>query len=111
MNPSPPDKYDKAVAFLTANPYQIHTAWSSPEKEPGGCLFNYVGHYGDAGFDGSRIGCLTQIRGGILSAPTEELTMDIRRDPRIPSIATDIKAEHLPVLAEWQRKIDTLGIR
>jgi hypothetical protein len=93
-----PDKYDLAIDILTQNPSRIHDVWSDPEQSDGGCLFMW----------GNRSsGCLTQIRkdpdifGGTLPQAAE-----IAKDERIPQNGYDIRVEHLPVFAEWQRRLD-----
>ena len=94
------DKYDRAIKHLTENPDEIFKAWGSPEMHVAGCLFQFCG---DSRHD--DIGCLTMVRGGAFAA-TEELTKAIRADDRIPEDETLIGVEHLPVFAEWQRRLD-----
>lgn len=54
-----------------------------------------------------KCGCITMIRGSnFYVAATPELTAEIRSDERIPKNADLIRVEHLPVFAEWQRKLD-----
>ena len=108
------DKYDKAQAWLLAQPNfhdAIAVAWhynEEGEQSPGHCLFQYVSLSGtpvDVG-DHAFCGCLTQIAGGNHVATTEALTTAIRLDKRIPTGVRNIKQEDLPVFAEWQRRID-----
>jgi len=94
------DKYDVAVDYLTQHPEEISEAWGWPDTHPAGCLFSYCGDWED-----DDVGCLTMVRAG-LSAATEELTLAIRADARLPDDETKITVEHLPVFAEWQRRLD-----
>lgn len=80
------DKYDIAIAFLTANPNQIVTAWYNPGKrtsEPirqAHCLFQHATKSGDRVRD-FLYGCLTQIRSAPgLDAERKDLTRAIRND-------------------------------
>lgn len=52
------------------------------------------------------VGCLTMIRAGYDRAHTPYMTRLIRADKRIPTRPDLIKPRHLPVFAEWQRRID-----
>jgi hypothetical protein len=99
------DKYDEAIEYLTEHPEHISTAWSVPDDGThqkivqAHCLFQHVGEYG----------CLTQIRldpdcFGIFD--NDALTNEIARDERIPTTDSDITIKHLPVFAEWQRRLD-----
>ena len=99
------DKYDDAVAYLTDNPGEILAAWNRPDKHPAGALFNYVAREVPKELD-CMYGCLTQIRGEIYEAETPELTRAIRADERIPRKSALVTLAHLPVFAEWQRRID-----
>ena len=100
------DKYYKAVQYLTKHPEKIKDAWNFPFTFSSGCLFNYAGDTKNSG-----IGCLTQIRknedGHVsVNAETPELTEEIRKDKRIPKNPKYIRVKHLPVFAEWQRRLD-----
>lgn len=102
------DRYDEAVKYLTENPVEIWRAWGNPaaSKEKGGCLFQWAGDKYNLPEQG-LMGCLTQIRASISrNAQTEELTEEIRNDERLPTQCGDITVEHLPLFAEYQRKID-----
>lgn len=97
------DKYDLEILELLSKPEnevgaEIRQHWyrASP-------LFQFVNSTGQASGDGC--GCLTMIKAG-RGAETEELTLAIRSDDRIPSKLEDITIESLPVFAEWQRCID-----
>jgi len=103
------DKYDEAIEFLKAHPSEIHEAWSEIEDDPphpAHCLFQAATKDGRVDSIAS-FGCLTQIRGmGSWDAATPELTEAIRADDRIPGNPLSISVDHLPVFAEWQRRID-----
>lgn len=102
------DKYDKAIEYLTEHPEEIKKAWGYCSTHEAGCLFDYAGSkFG--------CGCLTLVRDSFLFpqkyhvpfvAQTPELTEAIGRDERIPYSENDITLDHLPVFAEWQRKLD-----
>ncbi len=94
------DKYDEQIAELTENPRRIPAAWSRGEG-----LFQFATCGGKA--EGETYGCLTMIRNNVrYTAATPELTEEIRADKRIPINFTEIKPEHLPIFAEWQRRLD-----
>jgi len=101
-----PDKYDKAIAYLTQHPKEIMDAWYDggvcqlPSAHPAACLFQYAGN---SPF--KCCGCLTMVKNGC-RAETPELTKAIRADERIPNGCEAITLEHLPVFAEWQRRLD-----
>ena len=102
------DKYDEAIAYLTANPDEIQAAWDGgyyrgeETSVQAACLFNYANSADDL-----NCGCLTQIRSDpTRHAHTFDLTREIRLDSRIPVCATDITVADLPVFAEWQRRLD-----
>lgn len=108
------DKYDDAIEYLRAHPDEIRRAWFGGYHDvpihPGACLFAAAGSYR------SGCSCLTIIRDelsidGGARAATPELTEAIRADERIPKNPSHICVEHLPVFAEWQRKIDAMGVR
>lgn len=110
------DKYDEAIAYLTKHPDAIQDAWQAGDvHEEAGCLFVAVAPehqlYGHSVpfTSGGDCGCLTTIRCGdsrFALAWTKELTEAIRADERIPKDPDDITVEHLPIFAEWQRRID-----
>jgi len=103
------DKYDEAVEYLRENPRTIIKNWSSPKSKEslGGCLFAYADKTGQ-GIQGS--GCLTMLRGRNKSnykvPGRPDLTQEIQNDDRLPESADDITLSHLPVFAEWQRRLD-----
>lgn len=72
-------------------------------------LFRFVTPHNDCSeqrFDGKLCGCLTSVRRPENVAWTTKLTQEIKRDKRIPVSPRNLKPKHLPVFAEWQRKID-----
>lgn len=98
------DKYDEAIEYLTTNPEEIENKWHNPSTMHG-CLFQFATPTGHAK---GASGCLTLIRRDhdlrVLGRP--DLTEAIRNDTRIPILSGDIRVEHLPVFAEWQRRLD-----
>lgn len=110
---SAPDQYDRAIAILTkrvsaGDKDPILMAWGNPWTNAAGCLFAFAGRYPL----GPGCGCLTQVRARHALAATPELTAAIRADRRLPRDPGKITLEHLPVFAEWQRKLDAeLGRR
>lgn len=116
------DKYDRAVEFLTQNPQMIEEVWDrakagshpeslknnfnfSDEMIQATCLFTSASK---DPYD-VRYGCLTEIHSKKVcssTAQTPELTRAIVEDDRLPSNGADIEVNHLPVFAEWQRRID-----
>lgn len=105
-----PDKYDEAIAYLTEHPEEISKAWNQPGAAKGGCLFRMATNAitrEDTRRDVSLgFGCLTMVRGNGCNAATPELTIAIRSDGRIPSSRHTVTPSHLPVFAEWQRRLD-----
>ncbi len=107
------DKYDEAVEYLTDHPDEIYDAWGCGAEDEDDqpyvhaqCLFQFATRNGEWSVD---YGCLTQIRVGFGEVEVEDnhqLTLEIRADERIPSHGLDIRVEHLPVFAEWQRRLD-----
>ena len=101
------DKYARAITYLKKHPKQIISAWACPFVHPAGCLFQFAA--GQFKENDSRIfGCLTQIRGysELYYAETRRLTRLIAKDERIPRDEQEIRLKHLPVFAEWQRRLD-----
>ena len=98
-----PDIYDAEVERLTANPGDIHDSWCKAKL-----LFRFATPDGHSGLrrDGKDCGCLTMIRSSMGVAWTDELTAAIRADERIPDMTQRMTPAHLPVFAEWQRRID-----
>ena len=105
------DKYDEAVEYLTARPEEILETWTYPSSKQAGCLFGFATpdpfvRAFNKEQAGRLCGCLTEIKGRGQDAWTDELTAAIRGDERIPSHGAYITVEHLPIFAEWQRRID-----
>jgi hypothetical protein len=106
------DKYDEAIAFLTANPHKISECWMAPDNLLAGELFQFVtpsGLYDSNDYMTEQCrkpGCLSQIRADRGLAWTPELTKEVKKDERIPADEYQIGVEHLPVFAEWQRRLD-----
>ncbi len=98
------DKYDLAVEYLTEHPDQIRGMWGSVGVRQHACLFQFANAIGIDAPDGC--GCLTQVKNGFASAATTQLTAEIRADSNIPEWPKDIRVEHLPHFASWQRRID-----
>ena len=129
-----PDKYDKAIAYLTRHPEHIHDAWGCPGdyQGRGGELFGFVGpdwssssnSYEVRGEVSGTCGCLQQIRQAYKNEDVQYMNeLDstdmalsfwprqwarIAMDRRLPAESEDIGVEDLHVFAEWQRKIDDL---
>jgi len=107
------DKYDKAVQYLTEHPEAIYDAWdtatasTSLQQYPiASCLFRAITPDGESYQPGnSCCGCLTQVKYEDYRAFSGKLTQEIRADDRIPE-PEDITLEHLPIFAEWQRRVD-----
>ena len=106
-----PDAYDKAVAWLTENPLEIEDAWCIGNEHPAWILFGYCtpSRYSET----HSCGCLTMVRGVSwrLAFEDDELTEAIKADERLPRSPGNITPEHLPVFAEWQRRMDKLWNR
>lgn len=106
------DYYDRAVAYLTERPSSIFAAWLRHDTHPCGRLFaiSSVSRRPETlAFDGERsCGCLTAIRNTpeTYAAPSEELTLAIMADERLPGNPLHLGLEHLPAFAEWQRRLD-----
>lgn len=101
------DKYDEAIEYLTAHPEHIQQAWMNPcDRERGGCLFQFVAENGEYGT--GWCGCLLTVAALAQPACSEFLTEAIRADERIPIRQDRITVEHLPIFADWQRRIDAI---
>ena len=107
------DKYDEAIAYLTEHPEEIRSAWysvhdgSTPHMRLAHCLFQHCTPSGNLQSIGDcPVGCLTIVRSGSAPAWTNQLTESIMLDDRLPDNEIDICVEHLPVFAEWQRRLD-----
>lgn len=96
------DIYDKEIKRLSKDPDKIYSAWLyGDDHSP---LFDAAGPRRD----GVNCGCLTQVKRGMYLASSKRLTAAIQADARIPSNPHKITPEHLPVFAEWQRKLDKM---
>ena len=102
------DQYDEAVDYLTEHPAEIEDAWDDPWEHIAGCLFQIVKPYDEEHPDGKVCGCLTQVKGENAPAWTDELTLDILRDDRIPLGPSVIKVGDLPVFAEWMQRLSKM---
>ena len=91
------DKYDRAIAYLTEHPEEIFGAWSCWDNHRAGCLFNII--------PGSNV-CLTEARLDPEEISANHPFIRITEDERIPESPDEITVDDLPVLAEWQRKLD-----
>lgn len=109
------DAYDKAIEFLNQHPDKIADAWF--QDGPGKSLFGWCTKSRDMV---QNCGCLTMVRNGNSNSyrrvepglpMSDALNVEISNDERLPDFADDIKLEHLPVFAEWQRRMDDLWDR
>jgi hypothetical protein len=107
------DRYDEAIAHFNKYPEELASAEEFPgDHRIGGCLF----------VNASQIlfSYRKQPNGKFLSGPCriktwpeqmtaqdDWVTTKILADPRVPVIS-DLRLEHLPVLADYQRKWDKL---
>lgn len=102
--------YDDAVRYLTEKPEEIYEAWKLTGAHPAGLLFSFAKPrdiYGLQRPDGKWCGCLTMIRGGgIEQAWTDEVTVAIKSDARLPVDPRIVTADHLPIFAAWQKYLD-----
>lgn len=105
-----PDYYDRAVAYLQSRPRdELLATWGAPFRYPGGLLFQFctpTGHAVSVNGVGVFHGCPTMVAAGTLPAWTASLTQAIRADRRMTAESHRMQHHHLPVLAEWQRRID-----
>lgn len=95
------DKYDRQIQDLLTGKRNISLDWQN-----GRGLFQMAWR-GDR--SNPRQGCLTMIkhRSSIkYQAITPELTDRICQDERIPCRPQDIRPEHFPIFAEYQRELD-----
>lgn len=111
------DRYEKAVAYLEANPEELTRAYRNPHTHPGGPLFLYCTPTGKQlcrPLDGRLCGCPTQVAGGYedaweptgIVAWTWEMTRDILDDPLVPRGLRALSVKCLGRLAYWQRRLD-----
>ncbi len=111
------DKYDLAIEKLMGVPDEefataVENAWAWNHRDGPAThlpLFDSAGRTGDRydkDWTGEICGCLTQVAEGFKGAATPELTEAIRADKRLPKHVSHIRREHLPVFAQWQRRLD-----
>lgn len=103
-------KLQDAVDYLTEHPKEISDAWLKIYDHEHGCLFRYVHPKGDGtGLmvrkDGKSCGCLSMIKSGAYHAFTDELTVEIKADERLPTMQGIPGPEFLPVFQEWMLKL------
>lgn len=90
------DQYDEQIERLTAQPRKISDEWIA-----GRGLFKMI-----------RSNCLnmcpSMVRNVALHCTQEfkGVAAEIAKDERIPAFDGDITSAHLPIFAEWQRRID-----
>lgn len=109
----PPDQYDKAIQGILKSKdirVRIRQAWATPNLSLVGCLFKFCvpGQHSIWISQHCGYGCLTMVKAGISPAFTKELTAAIRADDRLPTVPKAITPDHLPVFAEWQRRMDEM---
>lgn len=100
------DRYDQEVERLTkklrTDELAIEKSWGDAEP-----LFEFCTRDRSTGSRGKICGCLVMIRNQQkYVAETVELTASIRADKQLPVVSSSITVEHLPIFAEWQRRID-----
>jgi hypothetical protein len=106
-----PDVYERAVRYLTKNPYRIWDAWVDAgdlgtHSKTGWVLFRNVTPDGVSRRPEGNFGCLTQVKSGTNRAFTQELTEAIRSDAGLDGSPCKITVKSLPVYAAWQRRLD-----
>jgi hypothetical protein len=94
-----PDKYDKAIAYLSEHPEEIQMAWAD-----GHDLFQYLTPTGRID-DHCKYGCPTMVKKGLRVAYRSKLTAMVRAAD-IPDRSSEITPAHLPAFAEIQRLAD-----
>ena len=108
------DIYVKAIQYLTENSHEMIDIWDDPKSHFSGVLFRSVTPSGlhEYTAEGLLCGDLCEIRSFESHAWTNELEEEINKDPRIPKLWANndyipkLTINHLPIFAEWQRKID-----
>jgi MoxR-like ATPase len=103
------DKYDDQIEAIRSVSPRERKALIYAEWTLGKDLFAYAGTLDKftRTEEGLPCGCLTMIRSdeGFV-AQTSALTKAIKADTRIPDDPEKITLRHLPVFAEWQRRLD-----
>ena len=108
----PRDVYDLEVDRLTkvyeeeglqAFRSAVCTSWGDAEP-----LFSFCTPTGNSTAPGTEccFGCLTTVHNGAHFAWTPAITQSIRDDERLPNYDDQIEPHHLPIFAEWQRRLD-----
>lgn len=114
------DKYDEEIGRLSSLHGDAFTVAVSKAWGCGSLLFRYAGYEdGNEEDDDGNLrdcGCLTQIREdsgpcgfGVFAVSgehREDLTRAIAEDERLPDSPWQIEHKHLPIFAEWQRRLD-----
>lgn len=102
------DKYDKQIEEIKSGHSTIKEDWYKAKG-----LFAFATDCkAELSSVEATVGCLVMIRNssGIVLAQDQELakklTNEILLDKRLPRLPEEIKEEHLPVFAEWQRRLD-----
>jgi hypothetical protein len=96
------NKYDKAINYLTENPYEIHDAWETTTTHKAGCLFAFLEP--DNALD-ERVGCPTLVKSGGYDSFENKLD-EFVRSIDIPASSRNITVEHLPLFKLIQEKAD-----
>lgn len=102
------DKYDLAIQALTLEPSAIYESWNKandPESLTGNALLGHV-LFTPVDRTGHKCACLTEVKEHYLDFGPDKYRTEIKNDPRIPSCGMAITVDHLPVFAEWQRRLD-----
>ena len=106
------DRYDEAIAYLNKHPEELEFAGNYPGDSPvAGCLFVNASptlYLYQKKPNGKWLGDPVSIHGnpGHYTAEDDVVTRMIVTDVRLPNSIKECGLEHLPVLAEYQRKFD-----
>jgi len=100
--PTDMNEYDAHIAQLTKSPQRMLSEWTSARG-----LFKMV-----SGAGTSYAACPIMLRNNYQTVATgnvtEEIIAEIRKDERLPKKAEELTLAHLPILKEWQERIDKL---
>lgn len=100
------DFYDTEIERITRSSKPLNEFWlETSDRQARSPLFAYVTPDRRCSLEG---GCLTQIKAGLTGACTPALARAIRKDQRLPKSGFLIELKHLPVFAQWQRRIDKM---
>lgn len=94
-----PDKYDRAIAYLTKHPERIFESWCLNNKR-GQCLFVPLGKRFECG-------CPVEVKKGF-PAGNVAVKNAVLANGLIPARFQDITIESLPAFAKIQRMADRL---